>query len=64
VFLGGRDGLVGDPAAAAKRARPGIVGCEIEVLPDAGRVMSVDEPHFVGERVVQFLVRALPPTSR
>jgi pimeloyl-ACP methyl ester carboxylesterase len=56
IFLGGRDGLVGDPAAAAKRARRNITGSEIQVLPDAGHVMSVDEPQLVGERIVDFLV--------
>jgi pimeloyl-ACP methyl ester carboxylesterase len=55
VFLGGKDGLVGKPAAAARRARRTITGCEIEVLPEAGHVMSVDEPDLVGNRIVQFL---------
>ena len=27
----------------------------IEVLPDAGHVMSVDEPEYVGPRIVEFL---------
>ncbi len=55
VFLGGRDGLVGSPAAAARRARRNIIGCEVQVLPEAGHVMSVDEPVVVGERIVEFL---------
>jgi pimeloyl-ACP methyl ester carboxylesterase len=55
VFLGGRDGLVGPPAAAASRARRNIIGCEVEVLPDAGHVMSVDEPDFVAKRSIEFL---------
>jgi hypothetical protein len=32
VFLGGRDGLVGDATAAGRRARRNIAGCEIEAL--------------------------------
>ena len=36
-------------------ARRNISGCEIEVLPEAGHVMSVDEPDFVGERIIEFL---------
>ena len=55
VFLGGKDGLVGHANAAARRARRNIHGCEIEVLPDAGHIMSVDEPDFVGDRIVEFL---------
>jgi pimeloyl-ACP methyl ester carboxylesterase len=55
VFLGGRDGLVGPPAAAARRARCNIGKCEIEVLPDAGHVMSVDEPDFAAKRSIEFL---------
>jgi len=55
VFLGGKDGLVGNATAAAKRARRNIDGCEIEILPDAGHVMSVDEPDFIGDRIVKFL---------
>jgi pimeloyl-ACP methyl ester carboxylesterase len=55
IFLGGRDGLVGRPAAAANRARHNITGCQIEVLGDAGHVMSVDEPDFVAERIDEFL---------
>jgi pimeloyl-ACP methyl ester carboxylesterase len=54
VILGGKDGLVGDPIAAAKRARK-ISECEIEILPRAGHMMSVDEPEFVGARIVNFL---------
>jgi pimeloyl-ACP methyl ester carboxylesterase len=54
VILGGKDGLVGNPIAAAKRAR-NIPNCEIEILPRAGHIMSVDEPEFVGERIVNFL---------
>ncbi len=54
VILGGKDGLVGSATAAAKRAR-NIPDCEIEVLPRAGHVMSVDEPEFVGARIAGFL---------
>ena len=55
VFLGGNDGLVGSVTAAARRARRDITGCEIEVLHEAGHVMSVDEPDFVGDRIIEFL---------
>lgn len=55
LFLGGKDGLVGNAAAAARRARNNIAGCQIEVLPTAGHVMSVDEPDFIGDRIVRFL---------
>jgi pimeloyl-ACP methyl ester carboxylesterase len=54
VILGGKDGLVGSATAAAKRARS-IPDCEIEILPRAGHIMSVDEPEFVGKRVASFL---------
>jgi len=54
VILGGKDGLVGSAAAAAKRAR-NIPSCEIEILPQAAHIMSVDEPEFVGQRIVNFL---------
>jgi pimeloyl-ACP methyl ester carboxylesterase len=54
VILGGKDGLVGDPIAAAKRAR-NIPDCQIEILPRAGHIMSVDEPEFVGARIAKFL---------
>jgi len=55
LLLGGRDGLVGSAAAAARRARRNITGCEIAILPEAGHVMSVDEPDFAGTRIVEFL---------
>jgi pimeloyl-ACP methyl ester carboxylesterase len=55
IFLGGKDGLVGSPTAAAKRARRNITGCQIEVLPEAGHVMSVDEPDVIGDRIVKFM---------
>lgn len=55
LFLGGRDGLVGSAPAAARRARRNITGCAIEVLPDAGHVMSVDEPDLVSARISEFL---------
>jgi pimeloyl-ACP methyl ester carboxylesterase len=53
VILGGKDGLVGSATAAARRAR-NIPNCEIEILPQAGHIMSVDEPEFVGRRIVDF----------
>jgi pimeloyl-ACP methyl ester carboxylesterase len=55
LFLGGKDGLIGSAPTAARRARRNITGCEIEVLPDAGHVMSVDEPDLVSARIVEFL---------
>jgi pimeloyl-ACP methyl ester carboxylesterase len=55
IILGGKDGLIGSATAAAKRARRNIAGCEIEILPGAGHVMSVDEPEFVGGRIASFL---------
>jgi pimeloyl-ACP methyl ester carboxylesterase len=54
VILGGKDGLIGSATAAAKRAR-NIPGCEIEILPNAGHIMSVDEPEFVSGRIVHLL---------
>src|SRR5829696_7528970 len=54
VFLGGKDGLVGDPDAAARRAR-NIENHEIEVLPHAGHIMCVDEPTRVSSRIIEFL---------
>jgi pimeloyl-ACP methyl ester carboxylesterase len=54
VILGGKDGLVGSATAAAKRARS-IPDCEVELLPRAGHIMSVDEPGFVGKRIADFL---------
>jgi pimeloyl-ACP methyl ester carboxylesterase len=47
VILGGKDGLGGNATAAARRAR-NIPNCEIEILPQAGHIMSVYEPEFVG----------------
>ena len=55
VILGGKDGLIGSATAAASRARRNIAGCEIQILPDAGHVMSIDEPEFVGGRIARFL---------
>jgi pimeloyl-ACP methyl ester carboxylesterase len=46
--------LIGSATAAAKRAL-NIPSCEIEILPHAGHIMSLDEPEFVGERIVKFL---------
>ena len=48
-----KDGLVGSASAAAKRAR-NIPDCEIEILPNAAHIMSVDEPDFVSARIVSF----------
>jgi pimeloyl-ACP methyl ester carboxylesterase len=55
IILGGKDGLIGSATAAARRARRNIAGCEIEILPGAGHIMSVDEPEFVGGRIASFL---------
>jgi pimeloyl-ACP methyl ester carboxylesterase len=55
LFMGGKDGLIGSPSAAAKRARATIAGCQIEILPHAGHGISVDEPKLVAQRIVNFL---------
>jgi pimeloyl-ACP methyl ester carboxylesterase len=55
VFLGGKDGLVGDANAAARRARRFIRGCKIDVFPEAGHIMSVDEPDHVADHIIKFL---------
>jgi pimeloyl-ACP methyl ester carboxylesterase len=54
VILGGKDGLVGSATAAAKHARS-IPDCDIEILPSADHIMTVDEPEFVGKRIADFL---------
>ena len=54
VFLGGKDGLIGNATSATRRARH-IPGSEIEILPNAGHVLSIDEPDFVGDRIIAFL---------
>jgi pimeloyl-ACP methyl ester carboxylesterase len=46
--------LVGSAAAAAKRAQA-IPSREIEILPQAGHIMSGDEPDVVGEHIANFL---------
>jgi pimeloyl-ACP methyl ester carboxylesterase len=58
VILGGKDGLIGSATAAAGRARRSIARCEVEILPDAGHVMSIDEPESVGDRIARFLEAA------
>jgi pimeloyl-ACP methyl ester carboxylesterase len=55
IILGGKDGLIGSAAAAARRARRNIAGCEVEILPGAGHVMSIDDPEFVAGRIASFL---------
>jgi pimeloyl-ACP methyl ester carboxylesterase len=60
VILGGKDGLIGSASAAAGRARRNIAGCEVEILPGAGHVMSIDEPEFVGARIASFLDADIP----
>ena len=54
VLLGGKDGLIGSATSAARRARH-IPGSEVEILPNAGHVMSIDEPDLVGDRIIEFL---------
>jgi pimeloyl-ACP methyl ester carboxylesterase len=58
IILGGKDGLIGSATAATRRARRNIAGCEIEILPGAGHVMSIDEPELVGGRIASFLEEA------
>jgi pimeloyl-ACP methyl ester carboxylesterase len=55
IVLGAKDGLVGDAESAATRARRYIADFEIEIRPEAGHAMSVDEPELVGRRIVHFL---------
>jgi pimeloyl-ACP methyl ester carboxylesterase len=55
VILGGKaDSSAARPLQrSARGASP--PDCDIEILPSAGHIMSVDEPEFVGERIVDFL---------
>jgi pimeloyl-ACP methyl ester carboxylesterase len=55
VVLGDKDGLIGSATAAAARARENIAHCEIEILPQAGHVMMIDEPEIVGAKTARFL---------
>jgi pimeloyl-ACP methyl ester carboxylesterase len=54
LFLGGKDGLIGSATTAANRARRNIPRCEIEILPNVGHAMSVDDPDFIGTRIAKF----------
>jgi pimeloyl-ACP methyl ester carboxylesterase len=54
VFLGAKDGLIGSATSAARRARR-IPRSQVDILPNAGHVMSIDEPDVVGNRIVEFL---------
>ena len=55
VVLGDKDGLLGDATPVAARARRYLADCEVEILPQAGHAMSVDEPELVGTRIARFL---------
>jgi pimeloyl-ACP methyl ester carboxylesterase len=54
IMLGGRDRLVGNAQAAARRAREHIRDVEIEILPDACHAMSIEQPERVARRLLKF----------
>ena len=53
LFLGGKDGLVGN-GPRRPCARRNIARCEIEILQTPGHAMSVDDPDFIGSRIAKF----------
>lgn len=55
VLLGADDGIVGDAQARANRARRHLPECEVEIVPNAGHAMSVEQPDLVASRILRFL---------
>lgn len=57
VVLGGRDQLVGNARAAARRATDTIPDVEIDIVPKGTHAVHIEEPEHVAHRIVAFLTR-------
>lgn len=57
VVLGGRDQLVGNARAAARRATDTIPDVQIEIVPNGTHAVHIEEPERVAHRITTFLTR-------
>ena len=57
VMLGGRDPLVGNAKAAARRATDTIPDVEIEIMPSGSHAVHIEQPDHVAHRIATFLTR-------
>jgi len=55
LMLGERDNVIGDARAVGDRAKRLISHVQVEIIPDAGHVMSTEKPEFVNARILGFL---------
>ncbi len=55
LMLGERDNVIGDVRAVGDRAKRHIPRVQVEVIPNAGHVMSTEKPDFVNARILSFL---------
>jgi pimeloyl-ACP methyl ester carboxylesterase len=55
LCLGNNDHPVGNPAPVAGRAKRFIPQLEVEIIPDTGHMMNVEEPELVNMRLIRFL---------
>ena len=55
LMLGERDNVIGDAKAVGDRAKRLIPNVQVDIIPDAGHMMSTEKPEFVNSRILAFL---------
>lgn len=55
LILGERDNVIGNAIEVGNRANRLISNVQVEIISDAGHMMSTEKPEFVNERILSFL---------
>lgn len=55
LMLGECDNVIGNAREVGNRAKRLIPGVQVEIIPDAGHMMSTEKPEFVNARILSFL---------
>lgn len=54
LFLGGKDGPIGNPKKIVKRARRCISDVNVEILPNAAHLMNVEAPELINKKIINY----------
>jgi pimeloyl-ACP methyl ester carboxylesterase len=54
-MLGARDNVIGNARVVGNRAKRQISNVQVEIIPEAGHMMSTERPEVVSTRILRFL---------
>jgi len=55
LLIGDKEYILGSPTSAIERAGRLLPNLEADIIPDAGHLLSLDQPELVTARILEFL---------